>query len=81
VKIRVLFFASCREIAGVREIETEVPDGATAGQAVDRLCETYPRLSGLRGWMALAVNEEYAPAETTLRPGDVLGLIPPVSGG
>jgi len=81
VKIKVLFFASCRDIVKAREMELEVPDGAPAGEVLNRLCETYPRLSDLRGRMALSVNEEYAPAETALRPGDTLALIPPVSGG
>ena len=81
MKVKVLFFASCRDIVGSREIELEVPKGSTAGDAVDRLCETHPRLSPLRGRMAISVNEDYAAAETALREGDVLGLIPPVSGG
>lgn len=81
MKVKVLFFASCRDIVGAREIELDAPEGSTAADAVDRLCEAYPRLSDLRGRMALSVNEDYAAAETALRDGDVLGLIPPVSGG
>jgi molybdopterin synthase catalytic subunit len=81
VKIKVLFFASCRDIANRRELDLEVPDGATADQALDRLCESYPRLSDLRGRMALSLNEEYVSVEKTLMPGDTLALIPPVSGG
>lgn len=81
MKIRALFFASCRDIVKSREIDLEVPEGATAGEVLDRLCQTYPRLSDLRGRMALSVNEEYATPESALRPGDTLALIPPVSGG
>jgi molybdopterin converting factor subunit 1 len=77
----VLFFASCRDIVKDREKELEVPEGSTAGKALDRLCELYPRLSDLRGRMALSVNEEYAAPESVLGPGDTLALIPPVSGG
>jgi molybdopterin converting factor subunit 1 len=81
VRIQVLFFASCREIAGSREVRLDVPEGATARTVVDLLCETYPRFSDLRGRMAISVNEEYAASETALQDGDVLCLIPPVSGG
>lgn len=81
MKIKVLFFASCRDIVKGREIELEVPEGSTAGKALNRLCEVYPRLSDLRGRMALSINEEYAAAESVLKPGDTLALIPPISGG
>jgi molybdopterin synthase catalytic subunit len=81
VKLKVLLFASCRDIVNRREVELEVPEGSTAGAVVDHLCETYPRLSNLRGRMALSVNEEYVAAEAALKPGDCLALIPPVSGG
>ena len=81
MKIKVLLFASCRDIVKSRDLELEVPEGSTAGNALDRLCETYPRLSDLRGRMALSVNEEYAAPESVLGPGDTLALIPPVSGG
>ncbi len=81
MKIKVLFFASCRDIVNSREMELEIPEGSTAGKALDILCETYPRLSDLRGRMALSVNEEYAAPDSVLGPGDTLALIPPVSGG
>ncbi len=81
MKIKALFFASCRDIVKNREIELEVPEGATAAEVLNQLCQTYPRLSDLRGRMALSVNEDYAAPESILRPGDTLALIPPVSGG
>jgi molybdopterin converting factor subunit 1 len=81
VKIKVLFFASCRDIVDRREMDVDAAEGATASDVLNRLCEAYPRLSDLRGRMALSVNAEYVAPETVLRPGDTLALIPPVSGG
>ncbi len=79
--VKVLFFASCRDIVDRREMDIDATEGATAAEVLNHLCETYPRLSDLRGRMALAVNEDYVAPETVLRQGDTLALIPPVSGG
>jgi molybdopterin synthase catalytic subunit len=74
--IRVRLFAALRERAGSDEIELELPDGALVSDALDRV-------GGLTGDVkaVLAVNREYASADTALSPGDELALIPPVSGG
>ena len=81
MNVKVLFFASCRDIVDRREMDVAAPEGATAADVLNRLCGTYPRLSDLRGRMALSVNENYVAPETVLKPGDTLALIPPVSGG
>lgn len=81
MKVKVLLFASCRDIVGRREMDLETAEGSTADDVLDRLCGEHPALANLRGRMALSVNEEYASPEIVLGPGDVLALIPPVSGG
>ena len=74
--IRVRLFAALRERAGSDELELELPDGALVADALARM----GALTGdLRAVMA--VNHEYASAETALHAGDELALIPPVSGG
>jgi molybdopterin synthase catalytic subunit len=74
--VRVRLFAGLRERAGADEIELELPEGASVGDALDRL----QHLSdGVR--VVMAVNREYADADAPLHPDDELALIPPVSGG
>lgn len=74
--VRVRLFAALRERAGSDEIELELPDGALVADALQRL-------GGLTGELkaVMAVNREYAHADTALHAGDELALIPPVSGG
>ncbi len=74
--VRVRLFAALRERAGAEEIELELPDGASVGDAL-------ARISGLTDGLpvVMAVNREYAEASERLSPGDELALIPPVSGG
>lgn len=81
IRIRVLLFASLAEQAGARELDLTLPEGASAGEALEALCEAIESVARARASLAVAVNERYALASQALRDGDVLALIPPVSGG
>ncbi|HEY1358847.1 MAG TPA: molybdenum cofactor biosynthesis protein MoaE [Thermoleophilaceae bacterium] len=76
MEVTVRLYAMLRERAGADEVRLELPDGARVGDALGEL-------SGLADGLPLvmAVNREYASAETVLDAGDELALIPPVSGG
>jgi molybdopterin converting factor subunit 1 len=80
MKVRLLFFAHYRDLAGHDEIELELPPGSTARAAVERL-RTDPRLSALPTQPAIAVNRTYASLNDGLSDGDEIALIPPVAGG
>jgi MoaE-MoaD fusion protein len=82
MRVSVRLFAVLRERAGSDSVEIELPEGATVAQAMDEL-RTQPGMEEPLGSMAvaMAVNREYADAETTLSAGDELALVPPVSGG
>jgi molybdopterin synthase catalytic subunit/molybdopterin converting factor small subunit len=74
--VSVRLFAVLRERAGAGQIELDLPDGASVGDAlaqVRALTEGVP--------VVMAVNHEYADASARLSNGDELALIPPVSGG
>ena len=81
MEIRVLFFASCRDIVGHKEAEREIAEGTTVGDLMGDLQDQYPDLAGLRRALSIAVNTEYADDSTVLQAGDEVALIPPVSGG
>jgi molybdopterin converting factor subunit 1 len=80
---RVRLFAMLRERAGSDVVEVEVADGATVADALRDIAEQHSSLAEpINGHsVMMAVNREYARPETTLRPGDEIALIPPVSGG
>ena len=80
-KVTVRLFARLGDIAETRETEVELGEGLRAVDVYRVLCERYPQMSGLNGSLMYALNAEYVDAETPLRDGDELALIPPVSGG
>jgi len=81
MKLTVRLFAILRESAGSDRVEIELPEGATAADALEAL-RAAPGLDVLeRLPVRLAVNREYAEPGTELAEGDELAAVPPVSGG
>ena len=74
--VTIRLFAMLRERAGAGEIELDLPEGARVRDALDRLDELAGGLP-----LVMAINRDYADADSELRAGDELALIPPVSGG
>jgi molybdopterin synthase catalytic subunit len=79
--VKVRLFARLGDIAGTRKTDAEIGEGLRAVDVYRLLCEKYPAMAGLNGSLMYAVNAEYVDADTPLREGDELALIPPVSGG
>ena len=81
MRISVKLFAVLRERAGTGELTLELPEGATVASATSSLIHRLPAIASFAPRVAYAVNQEYVRAETRLKDGDELALIPPVSGG
>jgi molybdopterin converting factor small subunit len=80
MRVRTLFFAIYRDMAGTGEIEVDLDPDATAADLISRL-RAEPGLDRLPADPAVAINQEYAPLWTTLADGDEVALLPPVAGG
>ncbi|HDR7779951.1 MULTISPECIES: molybdopterin converting factor subunit 1 [Bacillus] len=76
--IRVLLFAYLQEEAGTSELQIE-KENITVAELKDVVAKEYnvPMAASIM----VAINEEYANEDDTIRDGDVVALIPPVSGG
>jgi molybdopterin converting factor subunit 1 len=81
MRVRSLFFALYRDLAGAAELDVELPPGATAGTLVQALRSRGGAFERLPAEVAIAVNREYASLDAPLRDGDEVALIPPVAGG
>jgi MoaE-MoaD fusion protein len=82
ITVRVRLFAVLRQRAGRESVEVELEEGATVADALTALAGE-PALADVlsRVPVQMAVNRDYAKAETVLSPDDELALVPPVSGG
>ena len=81
LRVRIRLFAVQRELAGTRDVQVEVPDGATVEDAWAALVVLHPVLAPGRPSVRFARNGVYAEAADALSDGDEVAMIPPVSGG
>jgi molybdopterin converting factor subunit 1 len=81
MRVRVLFFGGLKDLAGKSSDLLELPDGAFVRDVLSHYLAQVPQMRGLLASLAVAVNQEYAGAETVLRCDDEVALLPPVSGG
>lgn len=83
MKVRIMLFASYREIAGAESIEVSLPDNTelTVGLLKRAVAEQFPVLSSRLSSGMFAVNESVARDEDKFSAGDRVAAMPPVSGG
>jgi len=79
--VKLLFFATLKDIVGSRQLQLDVPKGATVNDLWERLESSYPRLRPYRSIVLTSVNEEYVDRAAAISDGDEVALFPPVSGG
>jgi molybdopterin synthase catalytic subunit len=80
--VRVLLFATLRELAGKKETLLDLPERAYTVDDVRReMIRLYPRLEPNIQSALAAVNEEFSSAESPVKAGDEVAFFPPVSGG
>ena len=80
--LQVLFFAKARELLKISEAEIILENVDKLEQIYEKLEEKWPKLAQLNRTFALALNEEYLTQENLdLKSGDILAVIPPISGG
>lgn len=81
MNITVLFFATLRDRAGVKQTSLELPEGATVTRLKAALAEQYPGLIEALPTVLVSVNREFAFDDDLLPAGAEVALFPPVSGG
>lgn len=81
MKITVQFFSFLRQLAGQNEVVLNLPDGATAADALAQLYTQFPGLKEAEKTTLIAIGMEFATGHSQLHDGDVLSLMPPLQGG
>jgi molybdopterin synthase catalytic subunit len=81
VTLRILFFATLRDLAGGKELSLALPGGSTLGELRAALVAQIPALAERLPTALAAINKEYAFDQDELPAGAEVAFFPPVSGG
>jgi len=86
-KLRILLFAGAREAAGKKELAVSVAvadEQVSGAQLMQAIIAAEPTLAPFQTQSMLALNEEYIEKDgtpVTIKDGDAIAFIPPLSGG
>jgi molybdopterin converting factor subunit 1 len=81
MRITVRLFARLRDLAGSGELVRDVPAPATVQTIWTSLVAEFPALAQYERSMSVAVNTDYSRMTATVKDGDEVAFLPPVSGG
>jgi molybdopterin synthase sulfur carrier subunit len=81
MRVRLLFFATLKDIVGSRELLMDVPENCTVGELFALLESQFPRMKDYRSIALTALNEDYVGRDARISDGDEVAIFPPVSGG
>ncbi len=80
-RIKLLFFATIRDRAGVKTLDLDIPMDLTIQGLKDKLALDYPNLKESMKSVLITINREYAFDEAVVPQNAEIGMFPPVSGG
>ncbi|PHR68938.1 MAG: molybdopterin synthase sulfur carrier subunit [Lutibacter sp.] len=80
MQLQLLFFGITSDITQKRSDEITISEGITIGALKEKLMIDYPKLKNYNSF-SMALNTVYASDDAILNNGDIVALIPPVSGG
>ena len=81
MKIHVQFYAQLRDVVGMRELDVELPEGATIR---DLLNQVYAQQSVLRSHdksILIGAGVDFVDRDYELKPAEEVAIMPPVQGG
>jgi molybdopterin converting factor subunit 1 len=81
MRIRILFFASYRDLVGTGDLEMDLAEGSDVSALVAEVTSLGGGFHALPRHPVVAVNQEYAVGDRVLQDGDEVAFIPPVAGG
>jgi molybdopterin converting factor small subunit len=81
MKIQVQFYAQLRDLLGIRELELELPDGATVRDLLEQVYVQRPSLRGHDKSILIGAGLEFVDRTYKLNPGEEIAIMPPVQGG
>lgn len=80
MKVKTLFFGITTDLVGATSLEINIQEDTSIKTFKSTLQNEFSSLEKINSY-AIAVNETYAEDTYILKKGDIVAVIPPVSGG
>ncbi len=81
MNVRVQFYAQLRDLAGIREIDVDLAEGATIRDLLEQVYAQQPKLRLHDKSILIGAGVEFVDRNYKLKPGDEISIMPPVQGG
>ena len=81
MNITLKFFGQLRELTGTDTLEIKVKKSASVEDLVWVVGERFPIIREHLKHVSISIDNEYASKDEILQEGNVIGLLPPISGG
>ena len=81
MRVKVLYFASARELAARSDEALDIREGSSVDDLSSELMRHHPALRKLPNSVRYSVNLELVGQGRLLHESDVVGVLPPVAGG
>jgi molybdopterin synthase sulfur carrier subunit len=81
MKARVQFYAQLRDLAGIREQDVDLAEGATVGDLLSQIYAQHPSLRAHDKSILIGAGLEFVDRNYQLKSGEEIAIMPPVQGG
>ena len=81
MNVRVQFYAQLRDLAGIDDLEVELPQGATVRELLEKVYAQKPVLRAHDKSVLVGAGLEFVDRNHKLNPGEEIAIMPPVQGG
>jgi len=81
MKVRVQFYAQLRELVGIRELELDLPQGATVRELLEKIYTQKPALRDHDNSILIGAGLEFVDRNYKPNAGEEISIMPPVQGG
>lgn len=80
-QIKVMFFATLRDRAGLKSVDLDIPANMTVESLKHLVVDKYPGLKDTMETVVISINREFAFDESIVPENAEVAMFPPVSGG
>jgi molybdopterin converting factor small subunit len=81
MKIQVQFYAQLRDLAGMRELNVDLAEGATVRDLLEEIYTQQPALRPQDKSILIGAGVEFVDRDYELKADEEISIMPPVQGG